>query len=133
MREYAASLKSLSEQYHAKMKKYNRRITAIDVTVYSVPRLLAGAGIILSSVTMIAPIAVPIALSAITTLAGVTTAVTAKISSCSQTKLREYSSRYTIVSDASSLLSSMILTYLDDAVITDEEFSTVTAVYKSAI
>ena len=45
---------------------------------------MAGAGIILSSVTMIAPIAVTIAISAVTTIAGVTTAIAKKISSCSQ-------------------------------------------------
>jgi len=37
---------------------------------------MAGAGIILSSVAMIAPIAVPIAISAVTIIAGVATAIT---------------------------------------------------------
>ena len=50
------------------MKKYHRRVTAIDVAVYSVSGVMAGAGIVLSSVTMIAPIAIPIAISAATTV-----------------------------------------------------------------
>ena len=69
-REYAAGLKARSEQYYQQIKKYNRRITAIDVAVYSVSGVMASAGVILSSVTMMAPIAVPIAISAVTTLAG---------------------------------------------------------------
>jgi hypothetical protein len=48
---------------------------------------MAGAGIILSSVAMIAPIAVPIAISAVTTIAGVANAITKKLSSCAQEKL----------------------------------------------
>ena len=67
VKEFLTKLKTLTDEYEIKIKKYRRRITAIDVTVYSVSGILAGAGIILSSVTMIAPIAVPIAISAVTT------------------------------------------------------------------
>ena len=52
--------------------------------MYSVSGVMAGDDIILSSVAMIAPIAVPIAISAMTTIAGVATAITKKLSSCSQ-------------------------------------------------
>ena len=76
--EYNSTLKSLVEQYRIKLKKYQRRITAIDVTVYSISGVLASAGIILSSVTMTAPIVVPIVISSIATIAGVATAVTKK-------------------------------------------------------
>ena len=132
-KEYTATLKSLSDVYHTKLKKYRRRITAIDITVYSVSGMLASAGVVLSSVTMIAPIVVPIVLSAVTTIAGVITAITKKISSCSQTKLHTYSSKYAIVNDAHSLLSSMISLSLNDEIITDDEFVAIVAVYKSAM
>jgi len=78
-------LKTLADEYEIKIKKYRRRITAIDVAVYSVSGVMAGVGIILSLVTMIAPIAVPIAISVVTTLAGVATAITKKLS-CSLRK-----------------------------------------------
>ena len=84
IKEYTTTLKSLSEQYQTKIKKYRRRITAIDVTVYSIYCVLASAGIILSSVTMIAPVAVPIAISAIATLAGMTTAITKQYLVCNR-------------------------------------------------
>ena len=108
VKDYSATLKSLSDVYFTKMKKYQRRITAIDVTVYSVIGVLAGTGIILSSVTMMAPIVVPIVLSAATTIGGVITAITKKISSCSQTKLYMYSSKYTTASNAYLQLWTMI-------------------------
>jgi len=131
--EYSASLKSLSEQFQTKIKKYKRRITVIDITVYSLSGVLASAGIILSSVTMIAPVAVPIAISTITTLAGITTAITKKISSCSQSKLRDYIYKYNLVVDASSKLSTLISKSIDDSVITDEEFSLITSAYNSVM
>jgi len=78
VKEFSIKLKTLAEEYSMKIKKYRRRITVIDVTVYSVSGVMAGAGIILSSVAMIAPIAVPIAISVVTTIAGVATAFTKK-------------------------------------------------------
>jgi hypothetical protein len=126
-------LKSLSEQYQEKIKKYKRRITAIDVTVYSISGVLASAGIILSSVTMIAPIAVPITISAISTIAGVACAITKKISSCSQSKLRDYIYKYNVVVDASSKLSTLISKSIDDNVITDEEFSLISSSYNAVM
>ncbi len=133
VKEYSAKLKTLSDEYQIKIKKYRRRITAIDVTVYSVSGLLAGAGIILSSVTMIAPIAVPIAISAITTVAGISTAITKKVSSCAQAKLTDYTTKYTIVEGAYSRISSMISASLDDSVITADEFYTITELYNSTM
>ncbi len=133
VKEYSTKLKSLSDQYQIKIKKYRRRITAIDVTVYSVSGLLAGAGIILSSVTMIAPIAVPIAISALSTVIGISTAITKKISSCSQTKLTDYLTKYNITEDANSRISSMISNSLDDEVITADEFHTITQLYNSTL
>ena len=95
--------------------------------------MLASTGIILSSVTMIAPIAVPIAISAITALAGVTTAITKKVSSCSQSKLNSYQRKYMISSEGFSRISTMISAGLDDEVISGDEFSAITAVYNSTM
>ena len=78
VKEYTATLKLLSDVYFTKMKKYRRRITAIDITVYTVSNVSEGTGIILSSVTMIASIVVPVVLSAVTTIGGVITAITKK-------------------------------------------------------
>jgi hypothetical protein len=133
VREFSTKLKTLADEYIIKIKKYRRRITAIDVIVYSVSGVMAEAGIILSSVTMIAPIAVPIAISAITTIAGVATAITKKLSSCSEGKLNEYTTKYQIVSNGYSQLSSMISTSLDDTVITDEDFSAMRHIYDTAM
>jgi hypothetical protein len=94
---------------------------------------MAGAGIILSSVTMIAPIAVPIAISAVTTLAGVATAITKILSSCSQRKLNEYTVKHQIASNGYSHLSSVISSSIDDTVITEDEFSAMVRIYDSAM
>ena len=103
------------------------------MSVYSVSGVMAGAGIILSSVTMIAPIAVPIAISAVTTLAGVATAITKKLSSCSQGKLNEYTVKHQIASNGYSQLSSLISSSIDDTVITEDEFSAMVRIYDSAM
>ena len=95
--------------------------------------MLASAGIILSSVTMVAPIAVPITISAISTIAGVATAITKKISSCSQSKLREYIYKYNTAVDASTKLSTLISSSVDDNIITDAEFSAISLIYNSAM
>ena len=81
--------------------------------MYSVSGVLAGTGIILSSVTMTAPIVVPVVISAVAEIGRVITAITKKIS-CSTTKLHEYSSKYTTASSAYSQLSTMISNALDD-------------------
>ena len=36
VKEFSANLKSLSERYREKIKKYRRNVTIIDITVYSV-------------------------------------------------------------------------------------------------
>jgi hypothetical protein len=126
-------LKALAEGYAIKIKKYRRRITVIDVTVYSVSGVMAGTGIILSSVTMIAPIAVPIAISAVTTIAGVANAITKKLSSCAQEKLNEYTVKHQIASNGYTQLSSLISSSIDDSLITDDEFSAMVRIYNSAI
>ena len=133
VKEFSMKLKTLADEYAMKIKKYRRRITAIDVTVYSVSGVMAGAGIILSSVTMIAPIAVPIAISAVTTIAGVATAITKKLSSCSQEKLNEYTIKHQIASNGYSQLSSLISTSIDDTLITEEEFSAMVRIYDAAM
>ena len=58
--------------------------------MYSVSGVMVGAGIIPSSVTMIAPVVVPVCKTAATTIAGVATAITQVLSSCPQGKLNEY-------------------------------------------
>ena len=119
VRKLSMKLKTLAEEYQTKiLKKYRRRITVIDVTVYSVSGVMAGTGIIISSVTMIAPVAVPIVISAVTTIAGVATAITKKLSSCSQGKLNEYTVKHQTASNAYSQLSSLLSSSLDDTVIT---------------
>jgi hypothetical protein len=133
VKEFLSKLKTLTDEYEIKIKKYRRRITAIDVTVYSVSGILAGAGIILSSVTMIAPIAVPIAISAVTTFAGIANAITKKISSCSQEKLSEYKVKHQKVSNGYSQLSSLMSSSIDDTIITEEEFTEMVRIYDSAM
>jgi hypothetical protein len=131
--KFSTELKALAEEYAIKIKKYRRRITVIDVTVYSVSGVMAGTGIILSSVTMIAPIAVPIAISAVTTIAGVANAITKKLSSCAQEKLNEYTVKHQIASSCYTQLSSLISSSIDDSLITDDEFSAMVRIYNSAI
>ena len=133
VKEFSTNLNLLSSRYREKIKKYQRRITAIDVTVYSISGVMASAGVILSTVTMMAPIAVPIAISAATTIAGVATAITKKLSSCSQKKLSDVTARYRVVFDAYSKLSELISLLLDNSVISDVEFSTMTQLYNSAM
>ena len=131
--KFSMELKALAEGYAIKIKKYRRRITVIDVTVYSVSGVMAGTGIILSSVTMIAPIAVPIAISAVTTIAGVANAITKKLSSCSQEKLNDYTLKHQIASNGYTQLSTLMSSSIDDSLITAEEFSAMVNIYDSAI
>ena len=131
--KFSTELKALAEEYAIKIKKYRRRITAIDVAVYSVSGIMAGTGIILSSVTMIAPIAVPIAISAVTTIAGVANAITKKLSSCSQEKLNDYTLKHQIASNGYTQLSTLMSSSIDDSLITVEEFSAMVSIYDSAI
>ena len=133
VKEFSMKLKTLAEEFAIKIKKYRRRITVIDVTVYSVSGIMAGTGIILSSVTMIAPIAVPIAISALTTIAGVATAITKKLSSCSQRKLNEVTIKHQIASSGYSQLSSLISSSIDDSIITEDEFSAMVRIYDSVV
>ncbi len=133
VKEFLTKLKTLIDEYEIKIKKYRRRITAIDVTVYSVSGIMAGAGIILSSVTMVAPIAVPIAISAVTTFAGIANAITKKISSCSQEKLNDYTVKHQTVSNGYSQLSSLMSSSIDDTIITEDEFSAMVRIYDTAI
>ena len=78
VKEFQHKLQTLIEQYSVKKKKYQRRISIIDVAVYSASGVIAGAGIILSSVTMVAPIVVPICISAAATVTGIFTGITKK-------------------------------------------------------
>ena len=106
-------------------------MTIIDIIVYSVSGVLTGTGIILSSVTTVAPLVVPIVISAVATIGGVITAITKKISSCSQAKFYEYSLRADIVSRGYLQLSTMISNILNDEFITDEEFIATTTLYNT--
>ena len=76
IREFQTKLEKLVNKYREKTKKYRKRINIIDIAVYSTSGVITGAGIILSSVTMIAPIAVPICISAVTTISGVISIIT---------------------------------------------------------
>ena len=95
--------------------------------------VMAGNGIILSSVTMIAPVAVPICILKVTTNAGVATAITKKLSSCSQIKLNDYTVKHHIVSNAHSQLSTMISSSIDDSFISDDEFLAMVRLYDSTM
>jgi hypothetical protein len=90
-------------------------------------------GIILSSVTMIAQIAVTMCISAATTIAKVISLITNNISSCSQGKLHDYTVKFHTMSTAYTQLSSMISSSLDDTLISDDEFSRMVHVYNSAM
>jgi hypothetical protein len=133
VREFQTKLSSQCEEYQIKIKKYQRRITAVDITVYSVSGVITAAGIILSSVTMIAPVVVPIAISAVATIAGILTGITKKLSSCSQSKLNDYVIKFHIASAGYSQLSSLISSSLDDTTISDSEFSTMAQLYKQTM
>ena len=133
VREFQNRLKTLTEEYQIKIKKYRRRITAIDVIMYSVSSVLTGAGIILASVTMIAPVVVPICISAVATIGGISTGIAKKISSCSQSKLQNYLLQFHIASTAYSQLSLMISSSLDNTIISDSEFSAMVSIFDSAI
>ena len=78
VREFQTNIRTLADEYGTKIKKYRRRINIIDVTVYSVSGVITGAGFILSSVTMVATIAVPIRISAASPIAGVVSIITIK-------------------------------------------------------
>ncbi|KAL3876523.1 hypothetical protein ACJMK2_034364 [Sinanodonta woodiana] len=82
---------------------------------------------------MIAPIAVPICISAAATIAGLISIITKKISSCSQKKLQDYIVKYDIVSTAYLELSVLISLSLDDTFISDDEFSAMVQIYDLAI
>ena len=131
--EYATTLKSLQRVYFIKMKKYRRRITIIDITVYSISGVLAGTGIILSSVIMIAPIVVPAVISTVATISGVITAITKKISSCCTAKFQAYSSAYTAASNGYLQLSTLISNAIDDEIITDAEFTAMSTLYNTVM
>jgi len=133
VKEFQQKLQLLADEFSVKKKKYQRRVSAIDIAVYSISGVIAGAGIVLSSVTMTAPIAIPICISAVTTLAGIITGVTKKLSSCSQRKLQEYTIKLSIVSDAYSELSGLISAAINDEEITDNEFSNINKLYNTAI
>ena len=101
--------------------------------MYSVSGVMAGTGIILSSVTMIALVTVPICKSVVTTIAGVTTAITKQLSSCSQIKLNDYTVKHHIVYNAHSQLSTLISSSIDDSFISDDEFSAMVRLYYSTM
>ena len=94
VKEFQQKLQLLVDQFSIKKKKYQRRISAIDIAVYSVSGVLAGAGIILSSVTMTAPVVVPICISAVTVLTGIFTGVTKNINVFSTETSRLHTQTY---------------------------------------
>ena len=126
---FQTKLEILVNRYREKTKKYRKRINIIDVAMYSVSGVVMGAGVILSSVVMIAPIAVPICISAIATISGVVSIITKKVSSCSQRKLQDYMVKLDIVSTSYKELSLVISVSLDDAMISDDEFSRMIKLY----
>jgi len=70
-REWQDKLKSIVDTYMIKVKKYHRRVIVIDIIVYAVSAVVAGAGLVLSAVTMTSPLVITICVSASTTIAGV--------------------------------------------------------------
>ena len=82
---------------------------------------------------MTAPIVAPICISAVTTLTGIFTEITKKVSSCSQRKLRDYTLKLTTAPNAHSELSVLISSAINDKEISKEEFSNMAKLYNTAM
>ncbi len=107
-------------------------MVVIDIFVYSVSAIVAGSGLILSTLTMTAPAIITIIVSTSTTIAGILSIIAKKITTCANDKLREYMIKLHTATATYSKLSGYISTYLSDGKITDEEFATIIKTYDEA-
>ncbi len=124
-------LKNIIDEYTLKVKKCRRRIVVIYIVVYSVSAVVAGTGLLLSTLTMTAPAVLTIIVST-TTCAGILSIIAKKISTCTSDKLREYMLKlHTATADYTKLCSHLSL-YLSDGKIFDEEFVTIMKTYDEA-
>jgi len=130
--ECLTKLKNTIDHYTVKVKKYRRRMVVIDIVVYSVSAVVAGSGLILSTLTMTAPAIITIIVSTSTTIAGIFSIIAKKITTCTNDKLREYMIKLHTATATYSKLSGYISTYLSDGKITDEEFATIIKTYDEA-
>ena len=107
-------------------------MVVIDIVVYSVFAIVAGSGLLLSTLTMTAPAVIIIIVSTSTTIAGILSIIAKKIVTCTNDKLREYMIKLHTATSTYSKLSSCISTYLSDGKISDEEFATIMKTYNEA-
>jgi len=107
-------------------------MVVIDIIVYSVSAVIAGTGLLLSTITMTAPAVVTIVVSTSTTIAGILSIIAKKIATCTNTKLHEYIIKLHTATTAYSKLASYISLYLSDGKISDEEFATIMKTYDEA-
>ena len=130
--ECQTKLKNIIDDYTIKVKKYRRRMVVIDIMVYSVSAVIAGTGLLLSTITMTAPAVVTIIVSTATTCAGIFSIISKKISTCTNDKLNEYIMKLHTATAAYTKLCSYISAYLGDGKISDEEFVTIMKTYDEA-
>ncbi len=107
-------------------------MVVIDIIVYSVSAIVAGSGLILSTLTMTAPAIITIIVSTSTTIAGILSIIAKKIATCANDKLREYMIKLHTATTTYSKLSGYISTYLSDGKISDEEFALIIQTYNEA-
>lgn len=135
VREWQSELKKVIDVYTLKVKKYRRRITVLDVLVYSVSAVVASTGVVLSAITPVtAVVTATICVSTSTTIAGVFGIIAKKISSCANTKLHNYTTALNAATDAYKKLSSLISSSLDarsssSGAISDSEFELMSDTY----
>ena len=132
-REWQDKLKSIVDTYMIKVKKYHRRVIVIDIIVYAVSAVVAGAVLVLSAVTMTSPVVITICVSASTTIAGVFNIIANKISTCTNEKLSDYAVKLHAATASYSKLSQLISEGLNDASISDSEFALMTKIFSEAM
>ena len=125
-------LNNFIDYYNTKIKKYKRRIVVIDVVVYSVSAVIAGTGLLLSTLTMTAPTVITIIVSASTTIAGVLGIIAKKIDTCTNAKLHDYMIKLHTVAEACSKLSLYVSSCVSDGEISDTEFAMMMKTYDDA-
>ncbi len=125
-------LKIIIDDYTLKVKKYRRCMVVIDIVVYSVSAVVAGTGLLLSTLTMTAPAFLTIIVSTTTTCAGILSIIAKKISTCASDKLHEYMMKLHTATAAYTKLCSHLSLYLSDGKIYDDEFVTIMKTYDKA-
>ena len=128
VKEYQQKIQILIDKFSAKKESLYQIVSAIDITVYIISCILAGIGIILTSV-----VTSQIAIGGIAVLSNVIMAITKRLSSCSQNKYQENSIKLSIVTSAYDELSGLISAAMNDQDISDSEFSAIKNSFNSAM